>query len=33
MAFAYVMNQMDSTLNGDVRALTLVQSVKDVLAG
>ena len=33
VAFAYVMNRMDSTLNGDVRALTLVQAVKEVLAG
>jgi CubicO group peptidase (beta-lactamase class C family) len=33
LAFAYVMNRMDSTLNGDVRALTLVEAVKEVLAG
>jgi CubicO group peptidase (beta-lactamase class C family) len=33
IGFGYVMNRMDSTLNGDVRALGLVQAVKDVLAG
>jgi CubicO group peptidase (beta-lactamase class C family) len=33
VAFAYVMNRMDSTLNGDVRALTLVHAVKEALAG
>src|SRR5262245_9533500 len=33
IGFGYVMNRMDSTLNGDVRALGLVQAVKEVLAG
>ena len=32
IGFGYVMNRMDSTLNGDVRALSLVQAVKTVLA-
>jgi CubicO group peptidase (beta-lactamase class C family) len=31
IGFGYVMNRMDSTLNGDVRALGLVHAVKDVL--
>jgi CubicO group peptidase (beta-lactamase class C family) len=33
IAFAYVMNRMDNTLNGDVRALTLVNAVAHVLRG
>jgi CubicO group peptidase (beta-lactamase class C family) len=32
IGFGYVMNRMDSTLNGDVRALGLVEAVKAVLA-
>ena len=33
LAFGYVMNRLDSMLNGDVRAFSLVQAVKAVLAG
>ena len=32
IGFGYVMNRMDSPLNGDVRALGLVEAVKAVLA-
>jgi CubicO group peptidase (beta-lactamase class C family) len=33
IGFGYVMNQMGSTLSGDVRALTLIEAVKESLAG
>jgi len=32
IGFGYAMNRMDSTLNGDVRALSLVEAVRAVLA-
>jgi CubicO group peptidase (beta-lactamase class C family) len=32
VALGYVMNRMDNTLNGDIRAFTLVQAVKEALA-
>ena len=32
IGFGYAMNRMDSTLNGDVRALSLIEAVKAVLA-
>ena len=33
IGFGYAMNRLDSTFNGDVRALGLVQAVKEILAG
>jgi CubicO group peptidase (beta-lactamase class C family) len=31
IGFGYVMNRMDNTLNGDVRAFSLVDAVKSVV--
>jgi CubicO group peptidase (beta-lactamase class C family) len=32
IGFGYVMNRMDNTLNGDVRAFSIVDAVKSVVA-